>query len=51
VTFLRYSHTADAITKCIEDVLEHLDLKTKVFLIMSDSEANIKSACNKLGVK
>ncbi|CAG8790421.1 9580_t:CDS:2, partial [Gigaspora rosea] len=33
------------------DVLEHWDLKTKVFSITSDSGANMKSACNKLGVK
>ncbi|CAG8851518.1 39449_t:CDS:2, partial [Gigaspora margarita] len=33
VTFLRYPHTADAIVKCIEDVLEHWDLKNKVFSI------------------
>ncbi|CAG8647003.1 45009_t:CDS:2 [Gigaspora margarita] len=51
VTFLRYPHTADAIVKCIEDVLEHWNLKTKVFSITSDSGANMKSACNKLGVK
>ncbi|CAG8852711.1 33251_t:CDS:1, partial [Gigaspora margarita] len=33
------------------DVLEHWDLKNKVFSITSDSGANMKSACNKLGVK
>ncbi|CAG8855913.1 23860_t:CDS:1, partial [Gigaspora margarita] len=48
VTFLQYPHTADAIAKCIKDVLEHWDLKTKVFSITSDSGANMKSACNKL---
>ncbi|CAG8806127.1 35068_t:CDS:2 [Gigaspora margarita] len=37
VTFLRYHHTADAIAKC--------------FSITSNSEANMNSACNKLGVK
>ncbi|CAG8751117.1 31429_t:CDS:2 [Gigaspora margarita] len=51
VTFLRYPYIADAIAKCIEDVLEYWNLKTKVFLITSNSRANMKSACNKLGVK
>ncbi|CAG8852337.1 19314_t:CDS:2, partial [Gigaspora margarita] len=51
VTFLQYPHTADAILKCIKNVLEHLGLKTKVFSIMSNSGANIKLACNKLGLK
>ncbi|CAG8801772.1 13433_t:CDS:2 [Gigaspora margarita] len=51
VTFLQYPHIADAIAKCIKDVLEHWDLKTKVFSITSDSRANMKLACNKLGVK
>ncbi|CAG8796421.1 12043_t:CDS:2, partial [Dentiscutata erythropus] len=41
----------DAIMKCIEEVLEHWDIKNKVFSIISDSRANMKSACNKLGVK
>ncbi|CAG8842974.1 37173_t:CDS:2, partial [Gigaspora margarita] len=41
----------DAIAKYIEDVLEYWDLKTKVFLITSDSRTNMKSACNKLGIK
>ncbi|CAG8546858.1 17363_t:CDS:2 [Gigaspora margarita] len=48
IAYLHKGYLADAITKCIEDVLEYWDLKTKVFSITSNSRANMKSACNKL---
>lgn len=51
ITSFKYPHTTNAIVKCIEDVLEHWNLKNKVFSITTDSEANVKSACNKLGIK
>ncbi|CAG8569500.1 15672_t:CDS:2 [Gigaspora margarita] len=37
VTLFRYPHIADAIAKYIENVLEHWNLKTKVFSITFDS--------------
>ncbi|CAG8591416.1 7994_t:CDS:2 [Dentiscutata heterogama] len=51
VTSLKYLHTTDAIAKYIKDVLEHWNLKSRVFSITTDSEVNIKSACNKLDIK
>ncbi|CAG8821697.1 6426_t:CDS:2 [Gigaspora margarita] len=48
---LQYPHTANVITKSINDIFEFWGLKDKVFSITTDSGANMKLACNKLGVK
>ncbi|CAG8812800.1 25413_t:CDS:2, partial [Gigaspora margarita] len=50
-THLRYPHTADIIVKSIQDILEFWNLRNKVFSITTDSGANIKLACSKLGIK
>ncbi|CAG8803718.1 19297_t:CDS:2, partial [Gigaspora margarita] len=47
---LRYPHTANVITKSINNILEFWGLKDKVFSITTDSGANMKLACNKLEI-
>ncbi|CAG8822048.1 39643_t:CDS:2, partial [Gigaspora margarita] len=48
ITSLKYSHTANAIVKCIKDILEHWHLKNKIYSITTNSRVNVKSAYNKL---